>query len=99
MISDETSFSQFQYLVRVKFDGDVEELLQLLKSGGGEAVSVAQLAEYLMVSSQYWCSVSVGAVVVWCGVVWCGVVWCGVVWCGSGSGSGSGNGVSGAVVE
>jgi hypothetical protein len=49
-MSEETCISQFQYLIETKFEGDVEELLHLLKSGGRGDVLVNQLAEYLMVS-------------------------------------------------
>lgn len=48
-MSDESYFPQFQFLIQTKFDGGVEELLFLLKSGGGDEVVVKQLADYLMV--------------------------------------------------
>lgn len=53
-MSEETCVSQFQHLVKTKFEeGGVEELLHLLKSGGQDDVLVNQLAEYLMVSDNY----------------------------------------------
>jgi hypothetical protein len=50
-MSEETCFSQLQYLIKTKFEGEVEELVHLLKSGKGDEVLVNQLAEYLMVRS------------------------------------------------
>lgn len=54
-MNEETCFSQFQHLINIKFEGNVEELLQHLKSGGQEEVLVNQFAEYVMVSEKYVC--------------------------------------------
>lgn len=55
-MSEETCFSQFQFMLRTKFEGGVEEFLHILTCDGD--VQVKDLAEYLLVSDahqQYTC--------------------------------------------